>query len=133
MSPVIDFSSEEVSESSVINDGTETTLRITNAKKSPTKKGDKEGITLFFESVDYPESEDLMEWIEIPTAERLEEDPKESNRARRRLIALYECFGLEQSMEDEEFVGMTGDVIVTVRENETYGTQNKIQTFIKSR
>ncbi|GAF87906.1 unnamed protein product [marine sediment metagenome] len=81
-----------------------------------------------FEAVGEPHAKDFTDFIGLPYEGM---DEKELARAKWKIECFKRCFGIAGSrVEPDEIVGLTGWVILKVKEDVDYGEQNKISKYI---
>lgn len=131
----LDLNFDEIYEMELLPDGEEATLRIINGKQKEKKKAPGEFmLEVRLEDPSDPKKEDIYMYLNIPTAELRNEDPKAANKMMLRIQEFYDTFGVDYSrpVEMSDLIGLTGDCIVGVQpEADGFPEKNFIKSFVK--
>lgn len=110
-------------------------VTIVSAVKGPSKSSGREQVSLIFEPTDDPYAEIIRDYM--PTEPF--PDIKQDNRRLLRWGSFASAFNasLEFTVDDdtgavEAWVGLTGYIILSVKEDPQYGEQNRVEAYVAS-
>lgn len=119
-------------ELTILPAGTEVKARVINVR---TGVSDKNDCSWFMPTFDIPSEPTALEFNDFfwDLADRDKLDDKAKIRAMRKFKVFADAFGLDYSRPfdiEEDLVGLEGWLILGVRKDEEYGTQNTVKSYI---
>lgn len=109
--------------------GSEVEVEVRYADVGTSQKSGGKYIRLGLTIPSEPTSKDFNEFIHLPGSD---DDPKTANRKNQRLRAFMRCMDLDESrtFSPTDLIGLSGWVILGMKEDQEYGEQNFVKKFI---
>lgn len=133
--PMIDpteWNVDDSQEAYALKAGTEARLRIIEVRKQ-TRDDETEYYVVRMEVPSEPYSKEITDFLDIPSRGL---DAKRLNDARQKMKIFTEAFGLDLSRPFdpmEDWVGCEGWAILTLRNREGYGEENRVGKYVRPR
>ena len=123
---------EDSHEPIALKDGTEALLRIIEVTRGISKFTSGVQYSVRFDVPSEPFSKDITDWFDEPIRSM---EPKRLNDARQKMLHFMECFSIDRSRPSdptEDWIGCEGWCILSLRQSEQYGEQNRISKFVRA-
>jgi hypothetical protein len=127
---------DNIPEQVILEDGTEHEVQITFAEigeSDPDRKtAGQKYLRVLYQATDVPDSKPFSDVFMLPFQGL---DKETFNRRGRQLRAFFECFDFEYRgwniFEDtQDLVGLEGEVLVRVEDDDMYGEQNQVKKYL---
>lgn len=127
---------DNIPEQVILEDGTEHEVQITFAEigeSDPDRKtAGQKYLRVLYQATDVPDSKPFSDVFMLPFSGL---DKETFNRRGRNLRTFFQCFDFEYKgwniFEDtQDLVGLEGEVVVRVEDDDMYGEQNQVKKYL---
>jgi len=127
---LLDVTTEGTQDLELLNEGDEVQVRIVNAEQVPVKsRPGANQLSVRFDVPSNPLVDDIYGFVSLPNEAMRESDLKAYSKAVKRYQDFCKCFHCKDATDSDDFKGMTGDVIVGIKDDE-YGRKNTIKQYV---
>lgn len=127
---------DAIPEEKILEDGSEHEVQITFAEVGESKPGRKtEGqkyLRVLFQATDVPDSQAFSDVFMLPFSGLDKEDFNRRGRALRQFLQSFdfEYHGWNIFEDTQDLVGLEGELLVRVEDDDMYGEQNQVKKYL---